>query len=814
MQIWMRLLKPEYDFDKEKDKNKEFIFKILKEDIQKNPEKFIVKTKDELVRKEDKDFFKNSFDGDKFLPIKPVNKTFQTRTHIRAKGEKMAESGHATGTTRTHICAESKKKPICIPIFELKLDANESIDNFSIFYNAMLVDGEKREGKELEILKGENGNWYFIENIRAKYVKNNKGQWRIDSNPVSALIGTVHPGYADIEVKNKQTNELESYKLWVCPAALSKEQFLSMINKLLFIRQDIIMLDLQRKENAKLYLGLDKDVSDWKQVLQGINVRLDRFKFWVDQIEDLPRGVLQSCTKWERYHRIKKINALFIKQYIMNRNKKKYLIESTDYSIDIYEHRVFKRKIEELKEYVLKETEEYIRKMIEKRKRNDENVNKLNESLLDEEKNVIKILDDENSKLDISAIKINTQVEEFSNKIDGCLKLSVFTGLKTSNEEWHMTQILMNDHRYYQIYKNLQNIENILCVSSFSEWEKLFHEKLDKVYEYWILAKMLEMLIKRKWYLDEKDSYGGIIGIFERLTHQDVIIDGRRELELTIKLKHDDAQLEMDLYYNTPINESLKELGTFKGNIGKENYLRPDFLFRVRNKEKEEKVFILDAKYKTGEEAIKQDLVDVCLKKYILRIYNQYNVKVSASFIVHPDDTSEETGRDISIPNEYKGKYITYNASVDKKFKEMVVKEKLKYPDQQIGCFYMLPDRIESDENLETFFAMIFEYYMGATNICWHCGNVGDIIKTKDDGKIIQYQCINENKGEKCGHYWQDTHCHKNPDHQLIKHWYRINNYHIVQKPKVDEKNLPTVDEERKRKAINVICPICGEALN
>ena len=141
--------------------------------------------------------------------------------------------------------------------------------------------------------------------------------------------------------------------------------------------------------------------------------------------------------------------------------------------------------------------------------------------------------------------------------------------------------------------------------------------------------------------------------------------------------------------------------------------------------------------------------------------------------------------------------------------KEDYEPDKIDASKQQIGAFYMVPEanntrsnspekksdkKDKSSENLKTFFAMVFEYYMGVTNICWNCGQ-----KYKyDKGKNGYYCPI-------CTHFWKVTHCHNK--HLLVKHWDNINNYHIIREVKPIDNKTSTKEKIERKEAK---CPICN----
>lgn len=374
--------------------------------------------------------------------------------------------------------------------------------------------------------------------------------------------------------------------------------------------------------------------------------------------------------------------------------------------------------------------------------------------------------------------------------IDKQLSLQIFKNVENIKRKWSLTQILTNDYRYHQVYKQLRLLD-AMCDFSFSEnKEKVYHNKIDQIYEYWILAKILEeLVINQKWTSIDSGS-NDYIKIFN-----DYFENSENIKTPIIKLKHDGNGNQhtflMSIYYNTKLELSLQDkltrpLSTYSHNTLE---LRPDYLFRIidigkdvnDNLHETEKVFILDAKYRDYNQMggincwLNSDLKEVCIDKYIVRPKNDLNIDIAAAFIVHSDLTNC-----ITNPNKESGEYVTYNGNVDSRCVSLM--EKNQFKEKQFGSFYLVPFAMETAEksniinqsniNLETFFTMLFEFYMNDWSECWHCGSQSvdvRLLYTKSHFSKYHMQC------KECGAFWVKTHC-KECHNKLIKH---MKNYHV-----------------------------------
>ena len=381
-------------------------------------------------------------------------------------------------------------------------------------------------------------------------------------------------------------------------------------------------------------------------------------------------------------------------------------------------------------------------------------------------------------------------------KIEKFLSFALFKDISGNEKQtWRMTQIFTNDSNYNYIYRMLHLLDKICDFSFSSDGEKILHEKVDKIYEYWILSKILEKLIlKQKWETENNDD---IIKVFNNF------FDRKNSWNLQkVRLKkygdEERRTFTMDIFYDTELGESLSDL--INPTITNKRYsdkLRPDYLFRVKDETGTDIIFILDAKYRDysnmGERYwIDEDLKKVCVEKYIERPLRDLKIdNIATAFIVHTDITP---GNKENNTNQFLGKYVTYNAFSNSKVSIPIVSGK-DGSKCQVGSFYLVPyvQNIynQSGNNLDTFFKMVFEYFLDAwEERCWQCGSKNIKVTTLFTGggyPKYHMRCC------ECDSFWVKNHCYNSRCHSpIIKH---MINYHI---------------EQEYGSTWKLLCPSCG----
>lgn len=911
---------------------------------------------DDLIRTEDKQILQCK-------DLTNENKPFITKNHFRDKWERD-----------------------CVPAFKLIPETSEeNINEFVIFYG--VDENIIREFRKIGDL--------FIDMPDVAYLEGDYF-WKIKykNEPTTGTLGFVHPGYTKILLKRNENGTLCDYDhermLLVLPSSVSIEQLEVMIKEIMYIRRELISLDARYIEKAKAFFGLENEENlnfNWELQLKWIKNCLAQIEPYLRMINGLPRKNLKKIKQEKSYQQIRKITPTIIEQYIKNSSRKKYLIEANKSSLDIYEHRLLKCKLLELKKFVESQNaqnklnaeeeeiaivnkmaqladkdysytsglkfedikikwkkysgnilnrfkfaenrfgEEFDEKFLKHKNLSNSILTTTNSaeiimelrhiefirmSILDnklqfvyscdndyknkelsvwyfcntkEERHLIerliifsedscallaiyeeliKVIEKQNgtsknlttvklegisyyhekyrtltldkinhmvinckdcilsnneesatqklrkvyieeriganySLIDVVANRnniigieskfkdnkklLNQNVEYYLDyvvkKIDELLKLPLFENVKPGLlQPWRMTQIFTNDHRYHQIYRRLYLLDKI-CDFSFSEHgEKILHDKVDRLYEYWVLAKLLEkLIIHQKWVTADGNS--DVSKIFNNIFSKDRKNAGLQKVCLKHVGESHYNSLTLELYYDTQLKLSIGDLiKRYKHNS---ETLRPDFLFRVKNgRTYEEKIFVLDVKYRKYDEMkgdcwISQDLNNVCVTKYLIRPERDLGVdQIATSFIVHSDMTY---GNETNNTNKYLGKYVSFNGFANQIIGIPLIEGK-DGSKCQIGSFYLTPyvknEYNQSNDNLTTYFEMMFEYFMGEWKTCWNCGSHSVKVKTLltiGGYKKYYMTCT------KCNAFWVNN--HDTCGVPIIKH---LINYHIEEK--------------------------------
>ena len=358
----------------------------------------------------------------------------------------------------------------------------------------------------------------------------------------------------------------------------------------------------------------------------------------------------------------------------------------------------------------------------------------------------------------------NSRLGKIRQKIEALQNSTLFADLSTKSNisiPWKMTQIFTNDKNYNAAYKLLLDMDKRYDFTLEVTDEFIIHEKLDKLYEYWVLSKILEYLILVQGWKSDGASPSKILRNFFR---QD-----KRTKPACISLHHEGIQnLRLDIYYDTPVKYSVGVSADAQDQDA--DKLQPDFLFRLSHSEKS-MYFILDAKYRDYAamggcldnldnqqnntywwKKWKKDMYDVCYEWYFKRL-PRIGVPVYAAFIAHSDKKGMS-------------KYVTYDAKHDKRCENLFDETTLKQSFEvcRIGSFYMVPNGCNNEsgsfnqtsQNLQAFFQMLCEDYAGAWNQCWQCGSTDvekEVLHTKKGYNKYHLRC------KECHAFWVKTHC-------------------------------------------------------
>ena len=548
---------------------------------------------------------------------------------------------------------------------------------------------------------------------------------------------------------------IETHRLLILP---DRKECEAMIRELLSIRRELF----QKSNENKSSLAENLREKTWAEILQTLNEQSEEIFRLMKRINSRPRFCLQKFHQNCNVSKIRRFDDKIIRQYVISPNRKKYSVSAEKISMNIFENRLLKNKILRLKEFVEIQTQQqkikisstesniqsqidYVKGLAAKDKKQDDQIlkNKNLESL--------------EAQLDYNKKNFAISSDEIIEKLNKCLDLKIFQETENKDEKWRMTQIFTNDANYRKAYLKLKELDEIFDFSFDADEKSFPAEKMYQIYEWWVLAKIVEFLIVKLHWKSEDNTPAEILRkLFNNLEN----IQSTK-----ISLIHENSKMKMEIFYNTEINESMRTTNC---------KLRPDYLFKV-TANNATKFFILDAKYRNYEQQglkfwQEKDLKGVCFEKYIEKIASVSNKEISMSFIVHSDTTPNDN-------STFLGKYVVYNGTIAFKNLFPTINGQL----QQIGSFYLLPE-IENDSkpnqseiNLSLFFKMMFEYFMNQWKICWECGSSDVEINEFNPGRYEKYHlgC------KKCGAFWVNNYCsHCSTRTTLIKH---VVNYHIEQ---------------------------------
>ena len=587
-------------------------------------------------------------------------------------------------------------------------------------------------------------------------------------------VGAINPGVTYIYVLKDGKTFGNSRRLLALPSSMSLREYELMIREMIFINRKLIQNSKSKSSlNEKLRPLCDTD--NWQRVLESLDIHISEILSIMKRIDAHPHYGLKRTQKFSRPAQIRRFDEKILKQYIQCPSREKYRVHDEEITYNIFENRLLKKELSDLRNFLIqKNSQQWEMCNVQANSIQSKIIDlqtKAQIGWLNKESRLLNARQNEYfyKQLDLTAggVAEDSLIERILKKLNQCLSLKIFHGVEYRKERRCMTQIFTNDANYHKAYIKLRDLDEILDFSFETDENKILNEKTDRIYEYWVLAKILEFLIvKQGWHSpDNEKDYIKIFREFFSDFNPNRKFQNRPPIILNHALKNS-ADMKLEIFYDTQIKFSLSA----------QSFKRPDFLFKV-TKGNDTKIFILDAKYRNYSDMSswywrERDLKEVCAKKYIEELKN-CDVEISAALIVHTDKSRSENAEKIL------GKYVKFNA--------------LKHSYNQVGSFYLLP-QIENDgvinqseENLTAFFQMIFEYYMDEWKICWQCGSTKvNVDKQTTQGGYPKFHLYCEN----CGAFWVKNHCEGN-HHNLLKHYF---NYH-----------------NEKGGRWFVTCPICGD---
>lgn len=740
--------------------------------------------------------------------------------------------------TKTHYRWKGHASPeyFAVPAFQLCPEGDELLTEHCFGYTA------SNNTKDFHKFAGPDEQGLYFDMPELKKVK---GEFRPKNTLAGATLGSVQPGNTKLLLRNNDGVVLFSWNLTIWPSSFEKKEFQRMIDEILCIDRQLLQFRPGKKEDmhsaSKLGVNLKRvTVSElWEQMLEDIEQDVIELKRLFECMKMRPHFALRAKSHRCQLHQLNHINQDILRQYIQQPYKQYYRTSKAVKSLDIYEHRFLKQRLRQLLNFFERQTNSLsiVSDGVEAQKstligamRQILRANIKDNQILDKWDKYVKETRLRKEQLDrhsnnfenisltygqMESIEFQRQVlqntpsEDYLRKtnhsrigrirkqIEALQNSTLFADLSPKSNmstPWEMTQIFTNDKNYNAAYKLLLDMDKRYDFTLEVTDEFIIHEKLDKLYEYWILAKILEYLVIAQGWKTREASPSRILRNF---LQQDTMSKSN-----CISLHHEGIHdLKLDIYYDTPVKESVGVSAGAQDPHADE--LKPDFLFRLSCNEKT-LYFILDAKYRDyaamdgcSENVVNQqdhtywwkfDMNDVCYKKYFKRL-SRVGVPVYAAFIAHSDKKGMS-------------KYVTYDANHDKRCESLFGAS--QFNDSQlemcrIGSFYIVPNGCnnesegfnQSRQNLQAFFQMLCEDYAGAWSQCWQCGSTDveeEVLHTKNGYKKYHLRC------RECHAFWVKTHC-LSCGTDLVKH--DFNHY------------VESVPGEHWM----VLCPSCGAGI-
>lgn len=353
--------------------------------------------------------------------------------------------------------------------------------------------------------------------------------------------------------------------------------------------------------------------------------------------------------------------------------------------------------------------------------------------------------------------------DELTDTINELLKLDLFTTLK-SKERLPIipTQIFLHNPYYRVAWHAVREITEEIkdSLSTVRYQEMISASKVEQIFETWILYKMIYILTNELGW--ELKNYKDIVAYLDQY-----LINNKKELKkFSVTLYWQEWTLE--LYYEPKINIGSK-------------YLLPDFVFKFKKGNVYTGMVILDAKYRNymtqGEAFWVKDIKNVAMEKYgnLESTVEEWNYPIISSSIIHSDMSISKNTED-----KYNPYHVMYNEDL---FDTRLSKETA----HKYSSICLTPSETYTFKN---WFRMIMEYHLDEYEVCWNCGETGEIHKrqllTKKGYVKYYYTC------KSCKEFWIKVHCRLN-HHKIIKH---LNNYHL----QVEDRNQWWT-----------VCPACGD---
>lgn len=359
-------------------------------------------------------------------------------------------------------------------------------------------------------------------------------------------------------------------------------------------------------------------------------------------------------------------------------------------------------------------------------------------------------------------------------KIEELLRLPIFKGIiMTKGLPLIPTPLFRHEPVYQIIWSAIGSLVAVVGISAtnFDYRESFGVEKVEKIYQYWCLYKMINLLCGEGgmgWKLENGENIYQLLEDYINYTGKSNLYNFKAVMSM--------GEWKVELFHEGEIETETKHPnGDFKK-------VRPDYLLRFYYKNEPEGNVFLDAKHKNyleqPKDSLEKELLKVAITNYGKQRFRDLDGGTIASFLMHSD---VKTGLEKERSGENYHAY--YNCNINPEYLNGGKDEAHKY-----GAIYMLPSITWP---FRKWFGMLMEYRLGKYETCWHCGcdDIQKEIKYTVGGfKKFHYTC------KTCGEFWVKNHCgHQSGHHTLIKHF---NNYH---------------KQVERDHSWYVVCPVCKD---
>ncbi len=685
-------------------------------------------------------------------------------------------------------------------------------------------------------------NYYFVPMVHW----NKKWNGELERESQATYYTTI--GMMEIKVAYKNGEEEKR----VLVSITDKENYQKLLDDLIEVQIELVMdkysgigIDIQNKEGTS-NKPENKELKSVERVFKELKNKIEQLEQVIHRIEKRPEHDLIQTYGKVSAQKIKHItNRTIVEKMVYQKPRVNAIVYEE--SNNIYEHRMLLfyltrmqkliSKMEKMEDNILKRQIKEIATLL--KDDYDYHIVSSNEEVSsNKEKN--KIAKAKKGKVEEKKELENKKKKDWiqlSNKIETLLKSKIFQGLKVQKESLHKTNLFVDHSDYKLAYRIMSERKELVQTVEFDTTPKFPIAKLWKLYEYWCCIKLLSLFIRTYSFTFElavskeqnNKSWTNLQQYIGEVLHSGTFYGTE------FVLKSQDLGMEVTLFFNCEfsIKNIQKQYLPFKSN-GKSS-LHPDIVLKIKYKNNEEKLFCMDAKYRSDSERSSlekkseinagmydwyTDICEVALQKYFIELGNGYK-EITGSFILHSNVNLENAKILDEFKFDPKGYYgAKAEKIVDeyerihratgriKKLNETFTKEAQNWAkermdsnenENRIGSIAVFPN---NDTYLKNLIRMIMEQHFDLNlGQCWICGN-------RNIGKkeLVVAEPIPITNGvkqyvtcTKCGEFWVITycyHCYAKNKHKrtLIKHSL---NYH---------EDLSFNDKN----SWNVVCPWCS----